>query len=951
MYFHTLLSYFSTRKRFRVESRNQPQFNVLEPRRLLIASPISITGYEGDTAYVDVEVDRWNFPTEAAVSASSGEATHEIDYYVNTDESLQLHQGKIRIPIYLKPDSNDESVENFELTIQLGHRGRPIFETQVKGTIADPIISISAIDNIASEVPLHNLDHDPATVRLSRSEGPATRSTTVYFRVSDQNGNPSFENLAEEADWYVDEKMTLAGYKTIEDPETEGSTSKVSVFSAVIEKGQPHLDLIVSAANDHDFENNELLTFTLVDEFDFDDLGRPVVTKALYELGQEEATITIVDTTADIDVGGLDELAEDDRGILLRLNDDDDNGDGIPDYLNIELPDDQKFLDDDLVMVSIRSLVDDALGFASDFFTLDFNPGNLRLWFNRDKSAGPEGVAEITMETRFPEADADQSIWMEGIGWGHGDVGLVWHDGNNLRDRAFTYDSFGYYLLGADLDIDSDNDGTIQHSNWEDELENHRYGIGKLLEENDRTQIDLRIPEIAFTQGSNVKFVFDYQHKATAGTIWLYKSYPRDVITEEDRISPGVEYSLQDLINHPLEEVKNGFLPLLVVPREEANVDGEDIDQLTELQKVDPEDTIKVTVTIDGESASDEVKYVVANKDSVFWEIQSKPQIRASLASTAVYELKDLPYAGLEILDRTKEDRLRELGVPEVIIKKLNRLSSDNDQLPKGFTAAVYRNYTAGPSSYLIAFAGTNGGELTDWINNASQAVASGSPQYTTAMDVGLGLRLAEGVDELHATGHSLGGGLASAAVVWAGGIQGYTFNAAGLDRDTIENHQDSFNFLRDEATYRNALDRFDAIAAGSREVMAYYNHLDILSVIQDSSEHIPSAVGHRIEIKGKYGNDEWKYFDAHNARRILRRLIPRSLSTKNDVVFLDPSKFVQELADYFDLEIVFPGTIGILIDTYDQLQMFESGIDQLIETHSLFDETLLGEFYGESDE
>ncbi|AUX44039.1 phospholipase [Sorangium cellulosum] len=77
-----------------------------------------------------------------------------------------------------------------------------------------------------------------------------------------------------------------------------------------------------------------------------------------------------------------------------------------------------------------------------------------------------------------------------------------------------------------------------------------------------------------------------------------------------------------------------------------------------------------------------------------------------------------------------------------------------------------------------VAFRGTQGG--ADWKNNFAQGLNIESPYYRDAVRVGN--TLGGSVDY---TGHSLGGGLASAAAT-AGGSQGWTFNAAGLHSGTV---------------------------------------------------------------------------------------------------------------------------------------------------------------------
>ncbi|WP_437963218.1 DUF4150 domain-containing protein [Sorangium sp. So ce260] len=77
-----------------------------------------------------------------------------------------------------------------------------------------------------------------------------------------------------------------------------------------------------------------------------------------------------------------------------------------------------------------------------------------------------------------------------------------------------------------------------------------------------------------------------------------------------------------------------------------------------------------------------------------------------------------------------------------------------------------------------VAFRGTENG--ADWQNNFAQGLNVESPYYRDAVRVGN--TLGNSVDY---TGHSLGGGLASAAAT-AGGSRGWTFNAAGLNAGTV---------------------------------------------------------------------------------------------------------------------------------------------------------------------
>lgn len=95
------------------------------------------------------------------------------------------------------------------------------------------------------------------------------------------------------------------------------------------------------------------------------------------------------------------------------------------------------------------------------------------------------------------------------------------------------------------------------------------------------------------------------------------------------------------------------------------------------------------------------------------------------------------------------------------------------------FRAAVFRNNATG--DYKIAFKGTESG--ADWLQNLSQGGTSRANYYTRAQEIGkkAGANAGQnGVGNVKFVGHSLGGGLASAAA-HSSGLPATTFNAAGL--------------------------------------------------------------------------------------------------------------------------------------------------------------------------
>lgn len=82
-----------------------------------------------------------------------------------------------------------------------------------------------------------------------------------------------------------------------------------------------------------------------------------------------------------------------------------------------------------------------------------------------------------------------------------------------------------------------------------------------------------------------------------------------------------------------------------------------------------------------------------------------------------------------------------------------------------------------------VVFRGTRPEVLQDWENNASQGAGFDSSYYEKAVNIGN--NIARTGSKIDIVGHSLGGGLASAAGM-ASGEATWTFNAAGLNSGTV---------------------------------------------------------------------------------------------------------------------------------------------------------------------
>jgi hypothetical protein len=102
-----------------------------------------------------------------------------------------------------------------------------------------------------------------------------------------------------------------------------------------------------------------------------------------------------------------------------------------------------------------------------------------------------------------------------------------------------------------------------------------------------------------------------------------------------------------------------------------------------------------------------------------------------------------------------------------------------------GFYAAAYRSDVDG--HVVVAYRGTEPSSFRDWVADGQQALGGTTPQYTQAVAVAHQAQAQYG-SGLEFTGHSLGGGLASAASL-ATGAHADTFNPANLSSSSYANY------------------------------------------------------------------------------------------------------------------------------------------------------------------
>ncbi len=142
-------------------------------------------------------------------------------------------------------------------------------------------------------------------------------------------------------------------------------------------------------------------------------------------------------------------------------------------------------------------------------------------------------------------------------------------------------------------------------------------------------------------------------------------------------------------------------------------------------------------------------------------------------------------------------------------LSKLGLKPSDLVLPGSNFRAAVFQRLTPpfrpDEAGCVVVFKGTSNGNLEDWQNNIRQGMDADSPYYQQAVLIGnkIGDQIGSeaGGPKVTFAGHSLGGGLASAAAT-ASALPANTFNAAGLNPATIARYGGNEDDSGDIAAY-----------------------------------------------------------------------------------------------------------------------------------------------------
>ena len=487
------------------------------------------------------------------------------------------------------------------------------------------------------------------------------------------------------------------------------------------------------------------------------------------------------DGTIDPDNGPAgtdDRIEEQSPGQIIFANTDDDDGNGVGDTLDAG----PVAGENDLAQILLAVAPTTALG----SIIVTYDDSIVRLYKFPDRR-GPiaSGVATAT-GGRF---------YAEGRSAGTTLVTAAFPNAGHVTDTVRL--TVQPYPGTIDVDIDSDNNNDFlppARSEWEDILEDHEYGVGKLIMlDNPRRPLTPIVMELATGLPKNAPAVgvrinwnvLEWDALGVARQkVRLWNRVladgvrnPAPVSEGGNQILPGIFCKLSDLNYNP----QTGTITIWAEGVRE-NAQLKTLAGVEAAPRVD--ERIRGTVVVNGDDAAfDEVKYLVANEDSFYYALHTRQEVRNALASRGVYSLPAIAVADMPKFSLQPKNAA-DLGVNPGVAPDVG----PNPRVP-GLKAMIYQDYITGDRQYVLAFGGTDDNiwelEFNDWRNNIKQGLGWSAPQYTAAMEIGDAVGAAVGQTRLIVTGHSLGGGLASAAALVAG-VRADTFNGAGLHEYTL---------------------------------------------------------------------------------------------------------------------------------------------------------------------
>jgi hypothetical protein len=404
--------------------------------------------------------------------------------------------------------------------------------------------------------------------------------------------------------------------------------------------------------------------------------------------------------------------------------------------------------------------------------------------------------------------------------------------------RQSQYDGYESTVMTYfDVAVDSDNNGVIDFSDWENELESNSYAIGKLIPTAGilwQTAFWACTPiVITLPTGMNpASDKFKINFSIFDSTLKIGKLNGTNFV----EINRNTSYALNELgynsstgkINLYLQSDKTTFVNTTL-----KNIDsaGKNLGQIL-VSFIGSYDNTTIYKT-------DKVQYqIVEDNNSFYFQLQQHRELRAALASRGVYNRQDLPDFALEYINTAEKLQLLFEDNLNMAIRPVQLLLN---KLPNGLNAMVYRDWITG--EYILTFGGTDFGSnsqafVVDMINNIAQGAGAASSQFEQAIQIAWNIKT-EKKTQFIIAGHSLGGGLASTAALIAN-VPACTFNPSMVNSATFgaffQSHPElslSFTTLNDRLIERYVV---------NREILNWY--------VNPLTQYLLSQTGFNYQVK-----------------------------------------------------------------------------------------------------
>ncbi|MFO0177278.1 MAG: hypothetical protein ACK55P_08755, partial [Planctomyces sp.] len=584
-------------------------------------------------------------------------------------------------------------------------------------------VSIEALDKQILEGPYTKSRLDEGILRLTR-----TGSTTLPLQVKIE--------LTGKATAHVDYRVADMQRDFLDQPPTVGGDVASAVLT--IPAGKTTLDFKLIANADHQFETPEFILATVV--------AGPQGGYAPADA--DEADLMLTDATADIDMSfgaanmnWLDDVLEDEWVSVLHKNSDFDAGQYSSD-MNFYTEKGGPLVSDenDVVRLRVQSHIRPEHDLAGRFggmqFSIQGDFSSIRI-YRMQKGRNGAPVQWIRHEGWKPFELAEGEVVeyrVEGLKAALDKLTVYWDTVAQPREGDY-FDSVNYICWDVDLDIDSNNNSGLkvpERSDWEEYLEDNRYGIGKLTYP---TRLGQPVPPGAPGRENGVGFVpLSYSTAPTPdGTMVVFAPAEKSGRSGMVRLWRRTANDSEELNMNAIENGGDVITPGRAYPLSQLGSSGVVwMESVTSMNRHSMKDGVKEAAPVDQIEfgvflsateqrpamfvRSDIVQYRVnENDDTFFPNLQFDHRqrywsggvshtgvvMRDALISEAVYDMKDLPQFGQQKL---KWQQLLPMNIdPNLFAFLLKGKLNDN-----GLGVAVYRDYLSeSGKDYVLAFSGT----------------------------------------------------------------------------------------------------------------------------------------------------------------------------------------------------------------------------------------------------